>query len=135
MSVRKVSHTESGQEYGTEASVNHSDDKVSILDAETSPRSTSESPRISIDSTPDAFEAATTYSAKSNPEDAKRLYLRAFCDQLRRDLSDVLNDRRTLGVNGEYLESAIQMFAVKLHAESSDPFQWEASVTLHKKRR
>lgn len=134
MSVRKVSHSKSGHEDGIEALVNHIDDKSVISDAGIDCRSTSESSRISRDSNQDAFDVVTAYSTESNPGDSKRQYFRAFCDKPLSDLSDVLNDTRTLGANGEYLKNTIQMFAVKLHAECSNPFQWEASVTLHKKR-
>ncbi|KAF7541960.1 hypothetical protein G7Z17_g11861 [Cylindrodendrum hubeiense] len=35
----------------------------------------------------------------------------------------------------EYLDPVLKEFAWKLHGESSNPFQWEASVIIHRKRK
>lgn len=80
-------------------------------------------------------DAETTYSMDSILDDTKLVYLQAFSDQLSRDLVDDLNNPRASGLKHEYLEIALKTFAWKLHGESSNPFQWWASVVLHRNRR
>ncbi|KAH7146218.1 hypothetical protein EDB81DRAFT_947234 [Dactylonectria macrodidyma] len=79
--------------------------------------------------------AETTYSMDSILDDTKLIYLQAFSDQLSEDLVDAFNSQRTSDLKHEYLELALKTFAWKLHGESSNPFQWWASVVLHRNRR
>jgi hypothetical protein len=72
----------------------------------------------------------TEYSTNSTLDEP---YLEAFADQLSKDLDDVF--RELSSPVPEYLESVLKKFAWMLHSESSNPFQWEASVTLHRKRK
>ncbi|KAH6976285.1 hypothetical protein BKA56DRAFT_488826 [Ilyonectria sp. MPI-CAGE-AT-0026] len=80
-------------------------------------------------------DAETTYSMDSILDDTKLVYLQAFSDQLSRDLIDDSNNPRASGLKQDYLEMALKTFAWKLHGESSNPFQWWASVVLHRNRR
>ncbi|RYP73035.1 hypothetical protein DL771_003903 [Monosporascus sp. 5C6A] len=80
------------------------------------------------------FDAETSYSLVSTLDDPEP-YLQAFSNQLSKDLSDIFDNSTSSGIEPEYLETALKTFAWKLNGESSNPFQWGASVTLHQKRK
>ncbi|RYP66171.1 hypothetical protein DL771_007947 [Monosporascus sp. 5C6A] len=78
----------------------------------------------------DDRDAETTCSIDSAPDDSKLHYIRAFTDQLARDVS---NTSSVSDIASGYFDHGLKAFAWKLHGESSNPFQWGAAVDLYKK--
>ncbi|MBE3042410.1 hypothetical protein IMZ48_07490 [Candidatus Bathyarchaeota archaeon] len=76
----------------------------------------------------------TIYSLASQESNLNHSYIQPFLDQFSNDCPEILSDSGAPGAEPEYLEKALKEFASRLHAESSNPFQWGAAVTLHKTR-
>ncbi|KIL85182.1 hypothetical protein FAVG1_11611 [Fusarium avenaceum] len=83
----------------------------------------------------DDCDAETTYSIDSRLDDPKLQYLQVFAEQLADDINSASADLSIEGIEAEYLDTVLREFAWKLHGESSNPFEWEASVVLHRKRK
>ncbi|KAH6968063.1 hypothetical protein DER45DRAFT_477375 [Fusarium avenaceum] len=83
----------------------------------------------------DNCDAETIYSIDSRLNDPKLQYLHIFVEQLADDIKSVSADLSIDGIEAEYLDSVLREFAWNLHGESSNPFEWEASVVLHRKRK
>lgn len=83
----------------------------------------------------DDCDAETIYSIDSRLNDPKLQYLHVFAEQLADDIKSVSADLSIEGIEAEYLDSVLREFAWNLHGESSNPFEWEASVVLHRKRK
>lgn len=79
-------------------------------------------------------DADTIYSLASQDSDKRNSYLQPFLDRFSSDCPDIFPAPGASGIRPEYLEQALKEFASRLHAESSNPFQWEAAVALHKAR-
>ncbi|KAL3482183.1 hypothetical protein BJX99DRAFT_252899 [Aspergillus californicus] len=80
------------------------------------------------------FDTETTCSVDSIPDDQKFCYMRAFATQLNNDLICDSERSAISNIDYSYLSSVLKAFAWKLHGESSNPFQWEASATLRQKQ-
>jgi ankyrin repeat protein len=90
---------------------------------------------IEKDVVPDDCDAETTYSIDFTPDHSPLLYIQAFADQLARDIRNITNVSNISDISPQSLDELLKAFSWKLHGESSTPFQWEAAVTLHRKRK
>lgn len=81
------------------------------------------------------FDTATTYSFDMLSDDPKFVYFQAFVDQLAEDVRAAADGTILQDVGQEFLDQALRDFAWKLHEESTNPFQLETSVIIHRKRR
>ncbi|KAF4497030.1 hypothetical protein FAGAP_6789 [Fusarium agapanthi] len=81
------------------------------------------------------FETATTYSFDTLSDDPKLQYFQAFIDQLAEDVRADTQGTTMKDVGPGFLEEILREFAWKLHGESTNPFQLETSVIIHRKRR
>ncbi|KKP00556.1 hypothetical protein THAR02_07334 [Trichoderma harzianum] len=88
-----------------------------------------------LQSTTGDYDSATTYSTESLSDDPKLLYLQVFAEQLAKDMKQVSDEFCFENIEAGYLDDVLKEFAWKLHNESSNPFQWEASVILNRKRK
>ncbi|KAF9786523.1 hypothetical protein IL306_002721 [Fusarium sp. DS 682] len=80
-------------------------------------------------------DTETTYSVDSRSDDTKLQYLQEFAEKL---ADDIKSGSATLSIEemeAQYLDSVLKEFAWKLYGESSNPFEWEASVVFHRKRK
>lgn len=59
-------------------------------------------------------------------------YIQPFLAHLTKDLKHIL-ELSPFIIEQENLKRTLKNFAWRLHGESSNPFQWESSVTLHRK--
>ncbi|KAL4909723.1 hypothetical protein BDW74DRAFT_173217 [Aspergillus multicolor] len=82
----------------------------------------------------DRSDAETTFSTGSGIVDRQRRYIRAFIDRLSQDIKHTVERSSASDVPSSYLGSLLKVFSWKLHAESTNPFQWEASVILRQKQ-
>ncbi|KAM0452650.1 hypothetical protein ACHAPV_009413 [Trichoderma viride] len=81
----------------------------------------------------DDYDIESTSSIDTLLDDLKLHYLRAFAQQLSEDIKQSSNESCLDNVEAGFLDRVLREFAWKLHGESSNPFQWEASVIIHKK--
>lgn len=77
--------------------------------------------------------AETLFSVNSAVGDHHLVYIESFSEHLCRDLTSS-NGSSALNVTPEVLEKTLKEFALILHEESHNPFQWDASITLYKTR-
>jgi hypothetical protein len=82
----------------------------------------------------DTSDTTTNYSIESSPAESGNEYIHAFSQQLARDLVPSFGSTKLSTIPPTYLSEALRMFSWKLHEESRNPFQWEASVAFHQKR-
>ncbi|KAF5701879.1 hypothetical protein FMUND_13712 [Fusarium mundagurra] len=80
-------------------------------------------------------DTATTYSFDTLSDDPKLQYFQAFIDQLAEDVRSDTQGSTIKDVGPGFLEETLREFAWKLHGESTNPFQLETSVIIHRKRR
>lgn len=80
-------------------------------------------------------ETTTTYSVSTVSDDPKQNYLQVFAQRLAKDMKKVSDEFCFESIKAEHLDPVLREFAWKLYDESSTPFQWEASVIIHKKRK
>ncbi|KAM0195699.1 hypothetical protein ACHAPI_006251 [Fusarium lateritium] len=80
-------------------------------------------------------DTATIYSIETLADDPKLHYFQVFVDQLAEDVRTGANGMVLRDFGPDYLDHALKEFAWKLHEESSNPFQLETSVIIHRKRR
>lgn len=80
-------------------------------------------------------DTATIYSIETFADDPKLHYFQAFVDQLAEDVKTEAEGMVLRDLGSDYLAHALKEFAWKLHEESSNPFQLETSVIIHRKRR
>lgn len=80
-------------------------------------------------------ENATIYSIETLTDDPQLHYFRVFVTQLAEDVRTGAEGMVLMDLGPDYLEHALKEFAWKLHEESSNPFQLETSVIIHRKRR
>ncbi|KAL7914184.1 hypothetical protein GGI35DRAFT_490474 [Trichoderma velutinum] len=83
----------------------------------------------------DDCDVETTYSIDTLSDDPKLRYLQVFVEQLVKDMKQISGEFCFRNIETEYLDPVLREFAWKLHSESSNPFQWEASVIIHRKRK
>lgn len=81
----------------------------------------------------DDCDVETTYSVDTLLDEPKLRYLQAFAEQLAKDMKQISDEFCFGSIEAECLVPMLREFAWKLHSESSSPFQWEASVIIHKK--
>ncbi|KAJ4855789.1 hypothetical protein T069G_09157 [Trichoderma breve] len=81
----------------------------------------------------DDCDVGTTYSVDTLLDEPKLRYLQAFAEQLAKDMKQISDEFCFGSIEAECLVPMLREFAWKLHSESSNPFQWEASVIIHKK--
>lgn len=82
-----------------------------------------------------ASDSRTEYSLKSTADDPLLIYIQEFSEQLLSDLRRLTQHSPVAEVPGYYLDEALKDFGLILHEESSNSLQWDASVTLYRKRR
>jgi hypothetical protein len=83
----------------------------------------------------DTSDTATDYSVESTlARSGNDEYIHAFAQQLGLDLEPVFGLNKLSTVPPLYISEALRLFSWKLHEESRNPFQWEMSVALHRKR-
>ncbi|KAF5249308.1 hypothetical protein FANTH_5389 [Fusarium anthophilum] len=80
-------------------------------------------------------DTATTYSFDTLSDDPKFVYFQAFIDQLAEDVRAAADGAVLQNVGQGFLDQTLRDFAWKLHEESTNPFQLETSVIIHRKRR
>ncbi|KAF5644346.1 hypothetical protein F25303_5944 [Fusarium sp. NRRL 25303] len=80
-------------------------------------------------------DTATTYSFDTLSDDPKFVYFQAFIDQLAEDVRAATDGTILQNVGQVFLDQTLRDFAWKLHEESTNPFQLETSVIIHRKRR
>ncbi|CVL04069.1 uncharacterized protein FMAN_14837 [Fusarium mangiferae] len=80
-------------------------------------------------------DTATTYSFDTLSDDPKFVYFQAFIDQLAEDVRAATDGTILQTVGRVFLDQTLRDFAWKLHEESTNPFQLETSVIIHRKRR
>jgi hypothetical protein len=83
----------------------------------------------------DTSDTATTYSLDSSTNNSNTEYLRAFAEQLAKDLKVSSISTKLSDVPPSYISEALRIFTWKLHEESTDRFQWGVSVVLNQNRR
>jgi hypothetical protein len=81
------------------------------------------------------LDTATIYSIETLADDPKLHYFQVFVDQLAEDVKTGADGMALRDLGPDYLDHALKEFACKLHEESSNPFQLETSVIIHRKRR
>lgn len=79
-------------------------------------------------------DAQTTYSVISAPDDLEKDYIRAFAQRLLQDVESASGVTNISKIPSSYISDTLRAFSWRLHGESSNPFQWGTSVTLHRKR-
>lgn len=77
--------------------------------------------------------AETLFSVNSAVGDHHLIYIESFLEHLSSDLTSS-NGSSALNMSSEALEKTLKDFALILHEESYNPFQWDASITLYKTR-
>jgi hypothetical protein len=80
-------------------------------------------------------DTATTYSFNTLSDDPKFVYFQAFIDQLADDVRAAADGTILQNIGQGFLDQALRDFAWKLHEESTNPFQLETSVIIHRRRR
>lgn len=83
----------------------------------------------------DDCDVETTYSIDTLSDEPKLRYLQVFAEQLAKDMKQISDEFCFSNIEAEYLDPMLREFAWKLHNESSNPFQWETSVIIHRKRK
>ncbi|KAG7426624.1 Vegetative incompatibility protein HET-E-1 [Fusarium oxysporum f. sp. raphani] len=83
----------------------------------------------------DNFDTATTYSVGTLSDDPKFQYFQAFIGQLTEDVGAGADGTTLKDVGQSFLDQTLRDFAWRLHEESTNPFQLETSVIIHRKRR
>ena len=76
----------------------------------------------------------TIYSLETVDDDAKLQYMQALAHKLAQDISDITTAGKVADTPPAHLNDLLKAFARQLHAESSDPFQREAAVIIHRQR-
>jgi hypothetical protein len=79
-------------------------------------------------------DARTTYSVDSAPDDLEKDYIWAFARRLLQDVESASGVTNISKIPSSYISDTLRAFSWRLHHESSNPFQWGTSVTLHRKR-
>jgi hypothetical protein len=79
-------------------------------------------------------DARTTYSVDSAPDDSEKDYIWAFARQLLQDVESASGITNISKIPSSYISDTLREFSWRLHEESSNPFQWGTSVTLHRNR-
>ncbi|KAF5636788.1 uncharacterized protein FTJAE_5984 [Fusarium tjaetaba] len=80
-------------------------------------------------------DTATTYSFDTLSDDPKFVYFQAFIDQLADDVRAAADGAILQNLGQGFLDQTLRDFAWKLHEESTNPFQLETSVIIHRRRR
>lgn len=80
-------------------------------------------------------DTATMYSFDTLSDDPKFVYFQAFIYQLAEDVRAATDGTILQNVGQVFLDQTLRDFAWKLHEESTNPFQLETSVIIHRKRR
>ncbi|CAJ0554667.1 Ff.00g131800.m01.CDS01 [Fusarium sp. VM40] len=80
-------------------------------------------------------DTATIYSIETLADDPKLHYFQVFVDQLAEDVRTGAEGMVLKDLGPDNLDHALKEFAWKLYEESSNPFQLETSVIIHRKRR
>ncbi|KAF7550856.1 hypothetical protein G7Z17_g5427 [Cylindrodendrum hubeiense] len=83
----------------------------------------------------DDSDAETTYSIDTRSDDSTLHHLEVFAERLIKDMRPKSGDSSFQDIQAQYLDSALKEFSWRLHGESSNPFEWEASVVIHRKRK
>ena len=78
-------------------------------------------------------DVQTTYSVETVSEDERLEYLQGFAFRLTEDV-EKLGRLSLTNLPPSVLTRLLKEFAQRLHAEASNPFQWETSVILHRKQ-
>lgn len=90
--------------------------------------------RVEVNSSADWPDVATDYSRASTMSHSDP-YIQAFYEVLFRDMHRLFDDQNLHSIDAEQLDAILKTFALKLHGESANPFERDASVTLHRQRR
>ncbi|KAF4997486.1 hypothetical protein FGRMN_3850 [Fusarium graminum] len=80
-------------------------------------------------------DTTTIYSIETLSDDPKLQYFQAFVDQLSEDVGTGIEGTVLQNVEPDYIGQALKEFSWRLHEESSNPFQLETSVIIHRKRK
>jgi hypothetical protein len=80
------------------------------------------------------FDTETIYSVGSRADHAEKLYIHSFVTQLAVDIKASTGFADVANIPSSYLESALKSFTLQLHEGSSNPFQWNTAVSLHRSR-
>lgn len=80
-------------------------------------------------------DTATDYSADSDASEADADYLRAFVQQILRDLQRESTQTKLPDVSTSFMNETLRQFSWRLYEESRNPFQWEVSVAFHRRRK
>jgi WD40 repeat protein len=78
-------------------------------------------------------DTATEYSIESGGTDSGLEYVWMFAHRLSLEAENDTTLENVLDIPQPELGDILRTFAGKLHEESKNPFEWEASVTLHRK--
>ena len=79
-------------------------------------------------------DADTTYSVDSSADDSGLEYIRAFALRLAKEINVDTRLSSMSNIPEAEFSDIMKMFAGRLHEESTNPFEREASVALHRKR-
>ena len=82
---------------------------------------------------PENEQQQTTYSVETVSEDERLEYLQGFAFRLTKDV-EKRGHLSLTNLPPSVLTRLLKEFAQRLHAEASNPFQWETSVILHRKQ-
>lgn len=83
----------------------------------------------------DDDDIETTSSINTLLDDPSLRYLQIFTEQLIKDMKQVSDAFDFENIEIGYLDPMLREFAWKLISESTNPFQWEASVIIHRMRK
>jgi hypothetical protein len=78
-------------------------------------------------------DTATEYSIEFGGTDSGLEYVWMFAHRLSLEAENDTTLENVLDIPQPELGDILRTFAGKLHEESKNPFEWEASVTLHRK--
>ncbi|OAL45507.1 hypothetical protein IQ07DRAFT_548245 [Pyrenochaeta sp. DS3sAY3a] len=82
----------------------------------------------------DQDDAGTTFSYDSVADNMESEYLLAFVQTLAQDIESATGMTKLSNLPFSYISETLRAFSWRLHEESSNPFQWGASIALYKKR-
>ncbi|KAM0351145.1 hypothetical protein ACHAPU_002929 [Fusarium lateritium] len=80
-------------------------------------------------------DTVTIYSIETLSDDPKSQYFQAFVDQLSEDVGAGVEGTVLKNIEPSYVGLALKEFSWRLHEESSNPFQLEISVIIHRRRK
>jgi len=83
----------------------------------------------------DDNDGGTTFSKDASLDIRALEYLHSFADRLAQDTQRVAGVETVASIDSGFLEASLKEFTLRLHGESSNPFQWETSVILHRNRK